>query len=797
MLEHKKLRNLGGKCALPKLKEAVELSTPSICSCKECVLQSKDSCGLTRSCTKTQRYMCFNKLNFICTVYKIEAAIAARRFNYTEALEKRRAASIINTRLKNSGLCTANLLPSVTKNQNYLDYWLYITEGSVALDSGDFGEARKHFNMVQKISRDLDTPYCFPNYFINLREVREYGKYIDALENFKNAQFGEAGGCFANWLEVVQESNNVFGRDNTRCFIDICEILELMAAAGDTATIERKQRALEVRFRSLYVGRTTWALWRKLKTFWILSKSQTNSPAEPRSFAEENWRLLNFATVLLGEDREAGLNRHIIRHSFYDIDQEIEGVHFPYWKQLLMQDIKHFFLNLADYELARSGTSSSDRECSHLESLTTGDIIELVEKKLEARSSKKLEIYRDALVSYNEFNSSIDGSDFNSAVIARQDLFDAIIHPHVVRVTDQKKIGNSEQDEGDRAFLINRTVFQRFRDHDQELTIEGPQNLEIGKFYYMRAGRNLLMGDLKRKLHEQFWKTDIPGSVNVFYENLTGRGITNREQFCKWILQFDDTERLLACKLLGAMTYYDYDKMKGLFAIALNKMPEATRLDFGVAALGHQGKSGTMMPYFARQIMTSWPGYESSLKEKIKVTFRPLSDYELPELKLTKPENFIFLDDIIGTGSQTKSFFEWNYNTYAWLNEKKVFYCAAMGFRKPIEEIQSCFREKGLNFEIICGKILEEGDRAFSRDNPLWSSAEECAHAEKWAQNIGRELLENYPDPYKKDKDALGWRGCQALITFFYNIPSNTLPIFWAEGQRNGDDWTYLFKRHD
>ena len=89
---------------------------------------------------------------------------------------------------------------------------------------------------------------------------------------------------------------------------------------------------------------------------------------------------------------------------------------------------------------------------------------------------------------------------------------------------------------------------------------------------------------------------------------------------------------------------------------------------------------------------------------------------------------------------------------------------------------------------------LGPSDRAFSSSNPLWDTDGDREGAKLWCETIGTTLLSNGRDD-KKARDALGWKGTEALISFHHNTPNNTLPIFWFDGSKAAVNWAPLFRR--
>ena len=162
----------------------------------------------------------------------------------------------------------------------------------------------------------------------------------------------------------------------------------------------------------------------------------------------------------------------------------------------------------------------------------------------------------------------------------------------------------------------------------------------------------------------------------------------------------------------------------------------------------------------------------------------------------------VFLDDFVGTGGQATRFLDWYFPKYPWLLEVSVYLCVLVGFRSALSALQD--RLKGKVKGVVAGSVLEEVDRAFDVRNPIWNSTEERSRTSVWASRIGNDLLASCPlrdsdgtALYIPERDALGWHKCQALIAFPHNVPSDTLPLFWAHWLTEGRTWKPLLDRYD
>lgn len=290
--------------------------------------------------------------------------------------------------------------------------------------------------------------------------------------------------------------------------------------------------------------------------------------------------------------------------------------------------------------------------------------------------------------------------------------------------------------------------------------------------------------------NESIIESDLPRWLLNYSDGL--RGTTPKSaRFREWICQFQSSEILLATKLFARLRLVDHVAIRVLWRNVFNRvLPHLeNEQEFSIFGLGHGAKSGRSHLYSFRQAISGLPEYER-FSGGAKQIFR-----DIAEIDCEYPNVVLFLDDFIGTGEQATRLLRNNFAQYEWLRESKVIFCSLLGFRQAMEQLP-------LNHEVrladvIVAEVLEESDRAFSFANKLWPSSEEAAKAEEWARRLGCALLSSAQYDVEPARDALGWRGSQALMAFHYNIPNNTLPIFWARGKRDGKDWIPLLDRFD
>jgi hypothetical protein len=804
MICYAEARLASGEQLLRFLREAVAFSTPTSCAGQPCAELDPRLCVKRRSLlTPMQTRMCIEKISAEVNALKLEGAHAAHSFDYERALEKRRAAADMHRTV-------VELAPTKEriKGQDYLDYWYLVTAGYSSLMAGEFGAAKWHFSEALVKARLLDQRSSFPNYFRDLKELATHETYISGLEYFQTSRFDAARDAFQKWLDFHSDRINKTDLrfDNIKIFAMVCDILHRVPSlAVDRSDWQRLEEFME----DAYVARTTWALWTRLMFIRELSyharltgqPSQRDALADALSGLAGDWKFLIPDAILIGEDRIAGLLRPLVIPSFAEIYDHVRAKDDD-WKLLLTQNLKNLFLILADYEwrryaylhVAEVALPSSTSFRAPSEKMSIPDLAGLVVRLLQRRSPKHKQQLENALKYLGAFESAVSSDNFARAVQAQKDLLNAYRSwPHVIYVEEQSSITKPVfMDENTPRFLARETTARRLWNQEpKQIIFEGVQDLTPGGFYYLRPRWNVRSHTRYRIRHERFLRSDTPHWVSIFADNLLGRGPALSEKYRDWIVQFNDKERLLACRLLGMLRYYGQDNVRRLWlGIYRNQLPpEAKTGDVAYFSLGHAAKSGALNQYYFRQAMSQLSENERSFE--FKKAFRDIAEVDDD---LRKPRTVVFVDDFVGTGLQAIRHLGSYFDQHPWLGSATVYYCSLIGFENGVADVKKALEPRVKN--VFLAKRLAEKDKAFSEQNTSWESAAERELAEQWAGDIGRQVLDKRVD-YDSERDKLGWSGSQALVCLFYNIPNNTLPLFWGTGKRNGIAWNPLFDRFD
>jgi len=260
----------------------------------------------------------------------------------------------------------------------------------------------------------------------------------------------------------------------------------------------------------------------------------------------------------------------------------------------------------------------------------------------------------------------------------------------------------------------------------------------------------------------------------------------NESRVLAWLKQFPEREgKAAALKLLSHVEFYGPRMVTELLQKLHMLLPKGYS---GLYVVGHgpPAKSGVHLLYEYR-LANKLP--EAGVVE-IANLHAILTDPGLERKAI------VFLDDIIGTGSEAARFVH-DVNVGApgaaeALRKCDKYLIALVGTEWGIANVakQNMFRD------VIVARRLLESDKAFSPKGAVFEYEDERLSARRMVEAVGSQL---YPrNPKKPDGPGpLGYGDCELLVVFYYNTPNNTLPILWKDGVVDGAPWMPLFPRRE
>lgn len=258
-----------------------------------------------------------------------------------------------------------------------------------------------------------------------------------------------------------------------------------------------------------------------------------------------------------------------------------------------------------------------------------------------------------------------------------------------------------------------------------------------------------------------------------------------------WLSQFEtEADRILMLRILEHVRFFDTAMIDRACNALWQALPSEVRARASVVGLGPEYKSGHHLLFEFRPDGCPRERVVMSLEKALR------SEGEGGDF-------IVFLDDIIGSGTQAVKFSRALENREAgWsalsdtdirrLRNAKRYYLALAGFTRGIEKV----RQARVFDSVSVAVELDDTARAFSPQANIFNSMEELRQAKEVATFLGSFL---YPAKPGSDPDVgpgpLGYESCEALVVFHYNTPNNTLPILWQRGRIGMADWAPLFPR--
>jgi len=266
-------------------------------------------------------------------------------------------------------------------------------------------------------------------------------------------------------------------------------------------------------------------------------------------------------------------------------------------------------------------------------------------------------------------------------------------------------------------------------------------------------------------------------SIDKWLNNFTGDALfqdgtyTDKDEAAK-------REQQLALFLLCNFVYYNENEVRHLSRLMLRKyihnhfvvkgcinvsdddVAELIDNNTKFSYLGDASESSSYLLYLFRQ--------ENGLSKKV------FSDK-------SQAHNVVFVDDFSLSGSQAVRYLK---SKIEKLGEDKAYYVLLM---IATDEAISALNELGVTvLPCIC---LNETSMAFSENSIVFAGYEDnCkAEAQKICEYYGEKIM-----PNEEGMSPLGFGRKGYLFGSYYNVPNNTLPIFWA----SKTNWNFLFERH-
>ena len=265
---------------------------------------------------------------------------------------------------------------------------------------------------------------------------------------------------------------------------------------------------------------------------------------------------------------------------------------------------------------------------------------------------------------------------------------------------------------------------------------------------------------------------DVCEELQIDIPKYKGKNL-KKSDFLEFIRQFPKSLRFEVAKLLKRLKYVSFEEMGRLILKELNNIVEDPKNSYIISLKNGWQKSQDTWLYITQRL--SEESFNILGIEDLKEFLKKIND--------NQEYNFIFLDDVILTGSQFVTFFEEDMSTdiddieEINLNNEKIHFYIVAGLgsfvaKRFLSQKIQLFEENLIRFS----HTLKERDQAFYHSN--------------FKDSFVRDDLIYF----LKKKHPLEWNGykdSQSLVILEWNTPDNTIGSL----RKNTGEWRALFPR--
>lgn len=247
----------------------------------------------------------------------------------------------------------------------------------------------------------------------------------------------------------------------------------------------------------------------------------------------------------------------------------------------------------------------------------------------------------------------------------------------------------------------------------------------------------------------------------------------------RWLGNFELHEVPLAIKILSNLTIYTTYEIEEILDSAFVELFGET-ISKGehlfVNAVGAFGKSGSMIAYFFQKTT-----FYKNRKNTEHITL--IDDPSSIKIDLSKQNSLILIDDFVGSGRSIREYFTTHAEKMS--EFQNIYFVGIAAMSKGISHISPLFKRVIIDEANIFKKAFAADGSHFGYRN--YQPYRDLAY--KYGVRISSKLEKI--GKTMRYTEALGFENSQALVSFAYGSPNNTLPIIW--GNKGG--WIPLIPR--
>jgi len=244
-----------------------------------------------------------------------------------------------------------------------------------------------------------------------------------------------------------------------------------------------------------------------------------------------------------------------------------------------------------------------------------------------------------------------------------------------------------------------------------------------------------------------------------------------------------ELEKQLALFLLCNFVYYNESEVK-----YLTKVMFGNYLHNIFSTKGKSTIDDDNINELLNKTQFSFLGQSSESSSYLLYHFRQEND--LPKnnfIVSNKTENIVFIDDFSISGTQAIGYLDEYFENNPSSIDRKIFMLIMISTETAINELKNNFN----NVTVLPCIIMDDRSKSFSDSSIIFDGYKDeiKQQAKRMCEFYGKYLI----DLSDNKMTAIGYGGDGYLFGSYYNIPDNTLPIFWSDK----NNWHYLFKRYN
>lgn len=266
--------------------------------------------------------------------------------------------------------------------------------------------------------------------------------------------------------------------------------------------------------------------------------------------------------------------------------------------------------------------------------------------------------------------------------------------------------------------------------------------------------------------------------VDLIVDRIDNR--KSRKDISKWLDNFEDNDKIDALEILQKLTYVSEDDLRfeadRIVKEVINLVPKNNKIYF--YPISKYGKSAAHFSYYINK-SALFHSLENSGRAKF-IFNKSLAK----EATFDDNTSIVFFDDFFGTGNTFIKYYKYISELSApEFKELKCVYLAGIFYMDKAKQ--------NIEASISNIKLVADIHHKIFDDNFLFFTT--------LSQNtIKKDLALNYGNSrylFKEGENdfSLGYENSEALLTFSYAPPNNTLPIIWS----NKTKWKPLFPRSE